>query len=81
MSTPGEEITNSTEEITNSTEGDYKLDMKEITDSMVERSLVLDIEFAVIYRQKILRMLDTFVSLMYCSHLSIKFMLGEKGRI
>ena len=48
---------------------------------MIERSLVLDIQFAIIYRRKILRMLDTFVSLMYCSHLSIKptqFMLGEK---
>ena len=43
--------------------------------------LVLDIKLANIYRRKILRMLDTFVSLMYCSHLSIKptqFMLGEK---
>ena len=50
---------------------------------MIERSLVLDIEFAIIYRRKILRMLDTFVSLMYCSHLSIKltqFMLSEKAK-
>ena len=48
---------------------------------MIGRSLVLDIELANTYRRKILRMLDTFVSLMYCSHLSIKptqFMLGEK---
>ena len=48
----------------------------------IERGLVLDIEPTNTYRRKILRMLDTFVSLMYCSHLSIKptqFMLGEKG--
>ena len=48
---------------------------------MIERRLVLDIELANIYLRKILRMLDTFVSLMSCSHLSIKptqFMLGEK---
>ena len=47
----------------------------------IERGLVLDIEPTNTYRRKILRMLDTFVSLMYCSHLSIKptqFMLGEK---
>ena len=50
---------------------------------MIERSLDLDIELANIYRRKILWMLDTFVSLMYCSHLSIKptkFMLGEKDK-
>ena len=49
---------------------------------MIERSLVLDIELAYIYQRTILRMLDTFVSLMYCSHHLIKptqFMLGEKG--
>ena len=47
----------------------------------IERGLVLDIEPTNTYRRKILRMLDTFVSLMHCSHLSIKptqFMLGEK---
>ena len=48
---------------------------------MIKRSLVLDIELADIYRRKILIMLDAFVSLMYCPHLSIKptqIMLGEK---
>ena len=51
---------------------------------MIESSLVLDIELENIYRQKILKMLETFVSLMHCSHLSIKptqFMLGEKANL
>ena len=48
---------------------------------MIERSLVLDIELTNIYQRNILRMLDSFVSLMFCSPLLIKptqFMLGEK---